>query len=243
MNPSRARSLAQYCAMAATPCAMADIHYVELNNVLNYNDPTASFNIMAGMFGEMSVGFNSKATNQTSSFYGDDWAWGYWIRNNRAISMTVQPGGYMFGTEMRLGLDGVSTIRRFNAGEQIGGSMSLGLQGNFAGRTTSWGERGVRYVNNGTYYSTWVESSHWTGSDMTGLGQFYIGFEFDTGLFEETFYGWIDFEVSMDNLIVHGYAYDTTGAGIEAGYVPAPGALGLIALAAGAGGIRRKRAG
>ena len=57
------------------------------------------------------------------------------------------------------------------------------------------------------------------------------------------YYGWIDISWSNDGtLTIHGYAYnDVLDGSIHVGDVPAPGALGLIGLAAGASGIRRKR--
>ena len=57
------------------------------------------------------------------------------------------------------------------------------------------------------------------------------------------YYGWIDITWSNDGfLTIHGYAWnDTANAAIHVGDVPAPGALGLLGLAAGAAGIRRKR--
>ena len=59
------------------------------------------------------------------------------------------------------------------------------------------------------------------------------------------YYGWIDISWSNDGtLTIHGYAYNNVLDGsIHVGDVPAPGALGLIGLAAGASGIRRKRSG
>lgn len=62
-----------------------------------------------------------------------------------------------------------------------------------------------------------------------------------------TLYGWV--RVSVNNaagtFVVHDWAYDSTGAGIAAGAIPAPGTLGLLAVgASGLGLLRgRKRAG
>ncbi len=55
-------------------------------------------------------------------------------------------------------------------------------------------------------------------------------------------YGWIQFtgNVGAGGTIV-GYAYDTTGATIAAGYIPAPGAVALLGVA-GMIGSRRRRA-
>ena len=43
-------------------------------------------------------------------------------------------------------------------------------------------------------------------------------------------------------LTIDGYAIETeAGTAIEAGAIPGPGAMGLLGLAAGASGLRRKR--
>lgn len=59
-------------------------------------------------------------------------------------------------------------------------------------------------------------------------------------------FGWADLEYSSDNsLILYGFAYDDSGAPIEAGAIPEPGAAALLAaLAAGSVALlnRRRRA-
>ncbi|MEE2973317.1 MAG: PEP-CTERM sorting domain-containing protein [Planctomycetota bacterium] len=72
----------------------------------------------------------------------------------------------------------------------------------------------------------------------------YIGFAFENAS-GSTRYGWAEIEeVESRGFRVVRWAYDDTGAGIAAGQtvVPAPGVAGLLALAAGAAGVRRKRA-
>ncbi len=54
-------------------------------------------------------------------------------------------------------------------------------------------------------------------------------------------YGWVAVSVGVGELTVDGWAYDDTGTSIAAGQIPAPGAIGLLGLAAGAAGKRRKR--
>ena len=59
-----------------------------------------------------------------------------------------------------------------------------------------------------------------------------------------TNYGWVEINWDgMGALEVVRWAYEDDGSAIAAGAVPAPGAVGLLALAAGAAGVRRKRAG
>jgi len=47
--------------------------------------------------------------------------------------------------------------------------------------------------------------------------------------------------VGAGELTINGWAYDDAGGAITAGQIPAPGAVGLLGLAAGAAGMRRKR--
>lgn len=63
----------------------------------------------------------------------------------------------------------------------------------------------------------------------------YLGLSFASG--SNLYYGWV--RVSLNNaagsFVVHDWAYENSGAGIQTGAIPAPGALGL--LAAGASGL------
>jgi hypothetical protein len=58
-----------------------------------------------------------------------------------------------------------------------------------------------------------------------------------------TLYGWV--RVSVNNaagtFVVHDWAYDSSGAGIAAGAIPAPGTLGLLAVGASGLGLIRGR--
>ena len=55
-------------------------------------------------------------------------------------------------------------------------------------------------------------------------------------------YGWVSLSWDGAYLTIDGYAIETdVGTTIEAGAIPAPGAIGLLGLAAGAAGMRRKR--
>ena len=49
------------------------------------------------------------------------------------------------------------------------------------------------------------------------------------------YYGWVRVSInnSTGSFVVNDWAYENSGAGILAGAVPAPGALGLLALAFG----------
>lgn len=88
----------------------------------------------------------------------------------------------------------------------------------------------------GSNMAGWLAyGSQMPNAQFIGAANRYLGLAFsgETGLR----YGWI--RVSIDSTLgrftIHDWAYEDTGAGIRAGVVPAPGALGL--LAAGAAGL------
>jgi hypothetical protein len=129
---------------------------------------------------------------------------------------------------MLVDLDGgpskILELERFAAGDLIGSAGSLNKSG--------FGVKGADGVL--------VEGPFAEG------GSGYLGFAIEQqGLGEEAYrYGWIGvtWDPSTFELTIDGFAYETdAGVGISAGAIPAPGALGLFGLAAGAAGIRRKR--
>jgi len=69
----------------------------------------------------------------------------------------------------------------------------------------------------------------------------YLGFSFVSG--SNLFYGWARVSVNQagGSFIVHDWAYENSGGGIAAGAVPAPGALGLLAVGASGLGLLRGR--
>jgi len=91
---------------------------------------------------------------------------------------------------------------------------------------------------------------------MTSEGQWqdnqrhFVGFSFpnpDAAMPGEPgrFAGWLDVQVNAGGTYtLHGYAYEDNGGAIDAGAIPTPAAapMGLAALAAGAAGLRRRRA-
>lgn len=63
----------------------------------------------------------------------------------------------------------------------------------------------------------------------------YLGLRFQTVNGGPTYYGWVGVDITdPTNLtgVVTGYAYETSGAGIEAGALPEPAGLALLALGA-----------
>ena len=82
------------------------------------------------------------------------------------------------------------------------------------------------------------------GHDSQGPGFMGISSKVEDADGTEFRYGWIalDWDVTTFELTIEAFAYETeAGVGIAAGAIPAPGAMGLFGLAAGAAGIRRKR--
>ena len=78
-------------------------------------------------------------------------------------------------------------------------------------------------------------------ADDGELSSGYIGFTFDDDL-GDSVYAWAEITLQSDGILtVERWAYDDEGGSIAAGAIPAPSALGLLALAGGAAGIRRKR--
>jgi hypothetical protein len=87
------------------------------------------------------------------------------------------------------------------------------------------------------------------GVGSTGSVTAFVGFSFKTGTAgSQTNYGWARIALSSAGGLptataVVDWAYDNMGNAIHVGStVPAPGALALMGLAAGAAGIRRRRA-
>jgi hypothetical protein len=69
----------------------------------------------------------------------------------------------------------------------------------------------------------------------------YLGLSFASGA--NVYYGWVRVSInnSAGSFVVNDWAYENSGAGILAGAVPAPGALGLLALGPAGLGILRGR--
>ena len=96
---------------------------------------------------------------------------------------------------------------------------------------------------------TYIKSSFGSDGDWAAEPRLFLGVEIANG--SDVNYGWIDVSWSgLTGAVIHGYAYETdvntaiiAGATESSGpVVPgAPTAVGLVGLAAGAAGIRRKR--
>ena len=220
--------LDRYAAIAALPaCAVgtaasADIIYTELNTSI-FNE-TTSF-----AMGGASVLFSAaNAQFLTSS--------GYLIYAVNYLDAIMSGGAIALGGG--LSTAGIyQTAQGFAAGEEIGAGASFG--GNL-----SWANLAGTYA---FYSKTLSSAGDWQNLfDETRL---FLGVEIANG--SDVNYGWIDVSWSgLTGATIHGYAYETdvntaiiAGATESSGpVVPgAPTAVGLVGLAAGAAGIRRKR--
>ena len=219
--------LERYAAVAALPaCALgsaatADIIYTELNTSI-YND-TTSFT-MAGATFAFSA-YNLSYSGVLGLHYLDGIAQGGAIALNGFTSyFGAYPGAQGFAADEEIG-----------AGANFGGSLS-------------WANLAVSY----TYAKNDLITGSAAGDWFAGYGgqsRLFLGVEIENG--SDVNYGWIDISWSMtDGATIHGYAYESdVNTAIVAGatesnapVVPgAPTAVGLVGLAAGAAGIRRKR--
>ena len=219
--------LERYAAAAALPaCALgsavnADIIYTELNTSI-YNS-TTSFTM-----GGASVYLSAFNTNATTA--------GYPIIGFNYLDGIVQGGAIALnGATSASGYN--PEARGFADGEEIGAGASFG-------GSLSWANLAISY----TYAkSTFISGGDWFAG-YGGQSRLFLGVEIDNG--SDVNYGWIDIGWSaLGGATIYGYAYESdvntaivAGATESAPVVPgAPTAVGLVGLAAGAAGIRRKR--
>ena len=122
-------------------------------------------------------------------------------------------------------------LARFQAGDLIQLDLGIQLAGKGVGSLGS-SKSGGKGTGNFVVMNGETESG-------------YLGFTFESmgvnGI-PSLNYGWVSVSWDGTYLSIDGYAYETDAdTGIVAGAIPAPGAIGLLGLAAGAAGIRRKR--
>ena len=115
----------------------------------------------------------------------------------------------------------VGPVSRFSEGDKIGGPGNGFLKG--------WGD-----------FSSGTTGGNFNAQDGPVSGYIGWGYISEAGV---DGYGWLSLSWDGSLLEIDGYAYETEfQTPIEAGAIPGPGALGLLGLAAGASGLRRKRA-
>ena len=216
--------IAGYAALAVAPLATADIYTMSGSPIQQLDDGFTGFVVGGGSFGAV---INMELNIHTS-------AWSNWSTY----------GGTVYSTNQLAFLVGGDASIRFNGALNSGQSvrdLAFGSQSDHPLFNQTWG---TWYTdgNGGGGSNGWSSSSgEWDPSNPRN----FLGFALTQN--GETVYGWLDIEVQewtywdTPSITVHGWAFDDSGQGILAGQVPAPGALGLLGLAAGASGIRRKR--
>lgn len=132
----------------------------------------------------------------------------------------------------------------FGGGNYQGASVNF-----FPGKLVGFGATGLSYVSalaagatidastvGPSFFGSMAYGGANPNAQFVNASNKYLGLSFAAN--DLLYYGWV--RVSIDNaagtFIVHDWAYETSGAGITAGTVPAPGALALLAV--GAGGLR-----
>ena len=147
-----------------------------------------------------------------------------------AIQFLFQPGGGL-GVVSATDYAGLSEWARLGVGDMIGGD-NMGA--------ADYGS--LYFIVDSGSYGIYGPYGNFRADGERSSG--YIGFTFDAnlGFGADPVYAWAEITLQPDGtLTVERWAYDDEGGSIAAGAIPAPGALGLLALAGGAAGIRRKR--
>ena len=137
----------------------------------------------------------------------------------------------------------------------FGGTNYQGAAVNFApGKLVSFASGGLSYVSalsagfsinassvGPSFFGSMAYGNVNPNAQFRNASNAFIGLSFATG--SGTRYGWV--RVSVNNtagtFTVHDWAYENSGAGIAAGAIPAPGALGLFAAGASGLGLLRGR--
>ena len=157
--------------------------------------------------------FNSLNLNLDGDGYGDVLLKNYVFggRNYQGATVNFAPGKLV---TFNIGLNYVSSL-------SAGFNIDSGSVGNFFGSMAYGIQNPAAQFNN-------VDGA-------------YLGLSFASGA--NVFYGWVRVSInnSAGSFVVNDWAYENSGAGILAGAVPAPGALGLLALGPAGLGILRGR--
>jgi len=142
----------------------------------------------------------------------------------------------------------------FSGGNYMGATVSF-----FPGKLVSFNVGGVAYVSalsegflinsasvGPSYFGSMAYGGANPNAQFNTASNKFLGLSFATGVYTSGAvlnYGWI--RVSVDQaagtFTVHDWAYEDSGGGIQAGAVPAPGALGLLAVGASGLGLLRGR--
>ncbi len=113
------------------------------------------------------------------------------------------------------------------AGAALGGTSKSGTSNTF-------GMTAILRSSGGVY-----------GQGNFGVGTGYLGLRIhDVNTQDPAYYGWAQVSIGANSITLIDWAFEDSGGAIaigDTGAVPAPGALGLLGLAAGAAGLRRRR--
>jgi len=136
----------------------------------------------------------------------------------------------------------------------FGGGNYQGAYVNFfPGKLVTFSSGGLSYVSAlsagfainsgsvGTFFGSMAYGSENPSAQFNNANGSYLGLSFASGA--NVYYGWVRVSInnSTGSFVVNDWAYENSGAGILAGAVPAPGALGLLALGPAGLGILRGR--
>ncbi|MFM7481024.1 MAG: hypothetical protein ACKO4V_07865 [Planctomycetota bacterium] len=159
--------------------------------------------------------FSSLNLNVDSDAYGDVLLKNY-----------VFPGGNYMGAIVNFF---PGKLVSFNAGNR---SYASALSAGFSINASSVGP---------SFYGSMAYGGANPSAQFNNASNKYLGFSFASG--SNLFYGWARVSVNQagGSFIVHDWAYENSGGGIVAGAVPAPGALGLLAVGASGLGLLRGR--
>jgi hypothetical protein len=111
--------------------------------------------------------------------------------------------------------------------------------GNYMGATVNFAPGKLVGFNAGLSYVSALSAGFVI--DAFSAGPSFFGLSFAVG--SNLYYGWVRVSVNQatGSFVIHDWAYENSGAGIAAGAVPAPGALGLLALGPAGLGVLRGR--
>lgn len=147
--------------------------------------------------------------------------------------------GALGNKDLGLVVNGSSKVlRNFDAGDQIfvdKTNNKLGVLG-IGAKVATTGGKSSKGSGKTVSKGSWA-----LGGEDSVSG--YMGFAWFGDVDESApNFGWLSMTWDGSYLTIDGYAIETeAGTAIEAGAIPAPGAIGLLGLAAGAAGMRRKR--
>jgi len=138
----------------------------------------------------------------------------------------------------------------FSGGNYLGASVNF-----YPGKLVSFSSGGLSYaaaldagfaVNASSvgpsFFGSMAYGSANPNAQFNNAANKYLGLSFFAGATGVN-YGWVRVSTNQatGSFIVHDWAYETSGGGIQAGAVPAPGALGLLAAGATGLGVFRGR--